>query len=123
MKTIILNIDDDPIALFLVNNALRNAGYNGEVVEFVDGKELNEFITKVQNDGNKYLMLLDINMPEVGGWEICDRIAEMPNQSIFDVIIITSSIDRSDRIKAEKYPFIKGFITKPINAADVKAFL
>lgn len=123
MKTIILNIDDDPIALFLVNNALRNAGYSGEVKEFADGKELNEFIDKVQDDGNKYLMLLDINMPEVGGWEVCDKILSMPHKAIFDIIIITSSIDRSDRIKAEKYPFIKGFITKPISAADVKAFL
>ena len=123
MKTIILNIDDDPIALFLVNNALRNAGFNGEVVEFADGKDLNQFISKVRDDGNKYLMLLDINMEEVGGWEVCDRIAETPHKSIFDVIIITSSIDRSDRIKAEKYGFIKGFITKPISAADVKAFI
>lgn len=122
MKTIILNIDDDPIALFLVNNALENAGFSGEVLEFPDGKDLNEFIAKVEDDGNKYVLLLDINMQDIGGWEVCDKIAEMPNKSNFEVVIITSSIDRSDRIKAEKYDFIKGFITKPINAADVKAY-
>lgn len=123
MNTKVLNIDDDPIALFLVSNALKSAGFEGELLDFANGGELKNFLKDESKDGENYLLLLDINMPEVSGWDICNQIKNSEYKGQYQVVIITSSIDRADREKSLDYPFIKGFVTKPVSADNLKPFI
>ena len=63
----------------------------------------------------KILILLDLNMPEMSGFEFLDIMVNENFPSLIDVIIATSSISEKDKTKAEKYPqFVKNFITKPM---------
>lgn len=119
--TTTLNIDDDPIALFLANNAIRSAGFQGEIMEFENGQDVINYLDKITAD--QVLLLLDINMPNISGWDICEYIIEKKLDEKVQIVIITSSISKLDKIKAANYPFITGYITKPIHMEDVKPFI
>jgi CheY-like chemotaxis protein len=58
------------------------------------------------------LILLDLNMPFLTGWQFLDKLKE--NGLNYRVVILTSSINPMDKQKAEDYPLIDGFLIKPI---------
>ena len=68
------------------------------------------------------IMLLDINMPVMNGWELLEEL-RMENSIIRDSIqihILTSSIAPEDLNLSKEYEFINGYITKPLTRADLK---
>ncbi|TMM56643.1 response regulator [Maribacter algarum] len=72
----------------------------------------------------KILILLDVNMPEMNGFEFLDIMVREHFPCKIDVIIATSSISEVDRAKALEYPeFVKGFVTKPVKIDDLKVIL
>jgi CheY-like chemotaxis protein len=62
----------------------------------------------------KHLVLLDINMPVMTGWEFLDRIQDQPVAERVKVAMVTSSVDRSDKVKAETYAQVVSFLEKPV---------
>jgi len=75
-------------------------------------------------NSERILILLDINMPEMSGFEFLDVMVEEDFPHKIDVIIVTSSISGKDRAKADEYPqFVRNFITKPINIDHLKKIL
>lgn len=63
----------------------------------------------------RILILLDINMPEMSGFEFLDIMETEAFPHNIDVIIVSSSISEKDRAKAKEHPqFVIEFITKPL---------
>lgn len=63
------------------------------------------------------ILFLDINMPTLSGWEFMEQyehLREEIKQNI-SVYIVSSSVDKDDKSKAEANPDIKGFLSKPLN--------
>ena len=75
------------------------------------------FLTDKGNE-NKYLMFLDINMPGLSGWEVLDEFEKNNKGLELKVIIITSSIEDADRLKAKTYDRIVDFWVKPFSLQD-----
>ena len=72
----------------------------------------------------RILILLDINMPEMSGFEFLDVMVKENFPHNIDVIVATSSISEKDKIKAEEYPqFVKDFIVKPLKIERLRAVL
>lgn len=68
------------------------------------------------------LILLDLNMPGVNGWEFLDmfdNLRAMVSKDI-PVFIVTSSIDPNDMQRSKEYTAVKGFYSKPISPAIFK---
>jgi CheY-like chemotaxis protein len=63
-------------------------------------------------------IFLDINMPELDGWEFLDEFMKLPAavQEKVQVIMLTSSIDISDIAKSRTYKPVIDFLSKPLNA-------
>lgn len=76
MSDIILVIDDDPMVLELVGYNLRGSGYN--IITASDGQEGIRAFHKNQPQ----LVILDIAMPRLDGYEVCQRIREVANTPI-----------------------------------------
>ncbi|PRX42995.1 response regulator [Salegentibacter salegens] len=108
MSTIIL-VDDQPIANFITRKLLEIEGYDKDVVDFTNPEEALAYLEERQNT----LIFLDLNMPEMNGWEFLDSLKTKGHQH--RIIILTSSTSAVDRNKAKEYPSVIEFIEKPLN--------
>lgn len=70
-------------------------------------------------------MFLDINMPDIDGWDFLSVFAEMDEhiQKHFIIYILSSSIDPSDKTKAKSNIHVKEFLSKPLLTSDVERLI
>jgi CheY-like chemotaxis protein len=68
------------------------------------------------------LIFLDINMPAMNGWEFLDKFKELKKDGEPNIVIImlTTSINPDDKLKAEKIPFVAGFENKPLTSEIIQ---
>ena len=104
----ILIIDDDPMQLMLNQKIFKRLNSDIEAFAFDNPKDAFTSINTQYPD----LIFLDLNMPEMNGWDFLDAMNE--KKWIIDVYILTSSVDPYDKKKAETYENIKGFLSKPL---------
>lgn len=113
----ILLIDDDDIVLMIQRKLLQRCGVDKEIISFKKGREALDYLSG-QKGGDRYLVLLDINMPVMNGWQFLYRLKELNIQHNIQVIMVTSSIGSNDRDVALEYEKVIGFIEKPITAEN-----
>ena len=82
-KTILV-VDDDPVTLTLVQKVLKEKGY-----QTITAKNGADAIKKV-SDKKPDLMILDIMMPEVNGYDVCNAIKFDDRHKTLPIIILTS---------------------------------
>ncbi len=107
----ILVVDDDPRYLRLLEANLRTDGY--EVVTAQDGLEAINIFSSQPID----LILLDILMPNLDGFETCQRIREFSNVPI---IMLTAKGEEKDRIRGLDLG-ADDYLTKPFSATELLA--
>ena len=95
MAAKILIVDDAPDFIFALRNFLEDLGY--EVVEAYDGQEALKAIEAEQPD----LVLLDVIMPLMDGWQTLSAIRERPEWETLPVVMLTG-LDQPEHI-AESY--------------------
>ncbi len=111
MKEKVLVVDDDVEFLGLAQTWLQNAGFEALTAE--DGAVgLRRVFSSRPN-----LVLLDINMPELNGWEVCRRIRDMTDIPIIMVTVNRQKVDllRGFSLGADDY------ITKPLDFPELIA--
>ncbi|WP_026915741.1 response regulator [Christiangramia portivictoriae] len=114
LRTII--IDDDDIVTFLQKKIVSKSGLDTEPLVFKDAHKALEFLEFEASEEQEYLIMLDINMPEMSGWQFLDRIKKLPADERLHVVMATSSIDRKDKREAANDPHVVDFIEKPLSA-------
>lgn len=124
MLDLILCVDDDPITLMLCKMVISKSTFANEIITAQNGEEAINYFDelKLNNLGaeiNRYpqLILLDLNMPVMGGWEFLDQFSKSDYTAIFKdtkVIVLSSTIDPKDIDKSKTYPMVLDFMSKPI---------
>jgi DNA-binding response OmpR family regulator len=113
MSKKIMIVDDEPDILFTVSQMLEICGY--DVVKCVDGKEC---LSKLDNNYIPDLVLLDIMMPEMSGWDVAAKIKENPAWSKIPIVFLTAKGDTMSigmgNMASEDY------IVKPFDIDDLK---
>ena len=125
----VLVVDDNPDDLLIAEHVLRKSGQVEHILIARDGSvalELykNHEATRTQhpNAFPPNLLLLDINMPILGGFEVLEAFEalELPEAMYPKSVIMLSSSDASrDRAAAEKYPQVQGFLVKPLRREQI----
>lgn len=113
----VLIIDDDSIVLFIQEKMLNKYGITDAPLSFQDARKAISFLS-IQNPEDVFLILLDINMPGMNGWDFLEIIKEMDISENVFVYMVTSSIDGYDKEKAKNYKNVISFIEKPISAEN-----
>ncbi|NJY62052.1 response regulator [Salinimicrobium sp. CDJ15-81-2] len=114
MNLDVVVIDDDAVVLFLHKVLIQKSALPSNVFDFLNAEEALEFV-KQRSLKNHLLIFLDINMPDLNGWEFLDRLAQLATPKKIFVIMVTSSINWSDRKRAEDYPLVMDFREKPLS--------
>jgi type IV pilus assembly protein PilB len=112
VKPLILCVDDDEVTRRLLERLLENAGF-----DTLTAKNGEEALVKV-NKRKPDIILLDIMMPEMDGYEVCSRLQENNETSYIPVIFVTALGDKQDKAKA----FSVGaadYLVKPIKKDDL----
>lgn len=108
MSATILYIEDNFDNRMLVRRVLEAEGYR--VIEAEDGIQGMEWLRSQTPD----LVLMDINLPEIDGYEVTKRIKQLPSMTNVPVIAMTANVMKGDREKTLDAG-CDGYISKPIN--------
>lgn len=111
-------IDDDQVYQLVMRRAIEQSGMVKDVLQFYDGEEaINFFKEKHQHpEVLPELILLDINMPYMDGWQFLDEFIKIPFKGEYQrtIYIISSSSTMEDLNKAKQYSIVSGYHIKPI---------
>lgn len=116
MKLNVLIVDDDESVVFLHRVMVTENNFSGNPVILKNGQETLDYLLENVESSAAYLLLLDINMPLMTGWELLDKINEISFLNTVYVVMVTSSIDMADHEKASTYKQVIGYVEKPINS-------
>jgi two-component system sensor histidine kinase/response regulator len=110
----VIVVDDNTNNLHVLANILRNNGLKVATVK--DGFKALKFIKQKKPD----LILLDIMMPEMDGYEVCKRLKNNSDTDDIPIIFITALNNTEDKIKAFEYGCVD-YIAKPFRKEEVFA--
>jgi CheY-like chemotaxis protein len=116
-KVTILMVEDDPGHARLIEKNLRRSGIMNELVHFDDGRAVLDYFFKndIRSDVHeKTLVLLDLNLPEIDGFEVLEKLKGDERTKKIPIIILTTTsnpkeIDRCYQLGCNIY------ITKPVD--------
>ncbi|TAI47642.1 response regulator [Flagellimonas allohymeniacidonis] len=116
-------VDDDFIFREAAEVLIKSSGLTEEVHHFENGLEAYDTLIPLADSPNQLpdIMLLDINMPVMNGWELLEELkrAQSVLRDEVQIHILTSSIAPEDLNLSKEYEFINGYITKPLTKADL----
>jgi cyclic di-GMP phosphodiesterase len=110
----VLVVDDISANVNLLDTFLSREGYT--VLTASDGEQALEIVAREQPD----LVLMDVLMPNLSGFEVCERIKRDKATRLTPVMLITALSQREDRIQGINAG-ADDFLTKPVNAHELKA--
>ncbi|MEO9894704.1 response regulator [Aurantibacter sp.] len=110
-------IDDDDIHLYTIKRALKEIAIPQEISTFSDGEEAINFIkdNSDNSDALPDLILLDINMPIMDGFDFIEAFVELKIKKDIIIHMVSSSVNPNDIKRAKDIPQITEYITKPIS--------
>ena len=110
----ILVVDDVSANVDLLSSMLIREGY--DVVTASDGEQALHMVEDTHPD----LVLMDVIMPTISGYEVCERIKRNPVTRLTPVVLITALNGREDKIQGINAG-ADDFLTKPVDVHELKA--
>lgn len=109
----VLVVEDEPENRLFIGLMLRTEGY--EVLEAEDGHRALEALSR---GPLPELILLDVMMPGLNGWQVFQRLRENPAWAGIPVVMLTALAQRADVERAVELG-VDGYLTKPFEPADL----
>ena len=113
-KASVMVVDDQPANLRLLEDMLSHHGY--AIRSFPRGRLALASAAQSPPD----VILLDINMPEMNGFEVCERLKSDPTLARVPVIFLSALDDPEDKVRALRSGAVD-YVTKPFHIAEVQA--
>jgi CheY-like chemotaxis protein len=117
----VLLVDDDALTNMLNKKIIQVSIKDMPIEIFTTAEDALKFLQAHDEEGEDYLIILDINFPEMSGWEFLNKYADYKHKS--KVVMLSSSIDNEDRDRARSYDFVIDYITKPLSIEFVEGIL
>jgi CheY-like chemotaxis protein len=110
-------LDDDRINNLICKKILTNSMPDAEFLTFIRPSEAQEWLKKMEFFAEKLIFFIDLNMPEMNGWDFLEFLEKNYPSVIAcsQIYLLTSSIDLADAEKAANYLYVKAFLTKPLS--------
>ena len=109
----VLIIDDDSMSVMLLESLLSELGY--DIHAFTSGEQALSKVKELEPD----LIILDIHMPGMDGFEVCQKLKDDEDTMDIPVIFASSATTEAEKVRG----FLLGavdYVTKPIGAEELK---
>lgn len=120
-------IDDDLINNILCRKVIHSASPGSDIFIFTNPFEGLRHINSnyIHSNSNNAILLLDINMPDLSGWDVLEEIKPFHSmiKKCFKIFMLSSSIDPIDIERANINPLVSGYIEKPLTSPKLKDIL
>jgi CheY-like chemotaxis protein len=118
-------IDDDEITIYLADNIMKKVDFCEKVEKFTHGADaIKRLKFAIENNDNiPDLILFDLNMPGMDGWEFIEEFSKLPLTKEIPAFVFTSSMDAEELSRSDHYEAIKGVIIKPLNIQKINKIL
>lgn len=121
MRKVLILIDDDKVANFINRKIIERTFPEPDIHQFLSAWEAIDYLYKVDpSEELKIVILLDINMPGMNGWDFLKELQKEFDHSFITVHILSSSVDPEDKIMASGFSVVKSFITKPLSKEKIQ---
>ena len=124
-KISVMIIDDNRIDLFIHHEFIKQMNIAHTVQEFAFATEAIKFLE--ENDDTKWpqLILLDIYMPIMNGFDFLKKYSILPGslKKNCTIIVVSSSLDVDDKAKAKECPQVLELMEKPLDSAKLLSLL
>lgn len=112
-------IDNNSLNCFIAERMLQNIDRSIGIRTFVHAMEAFEYIAQqpVRTDGGRSVILLDIHMPLMDGFEFARTFEEKipaDKRDQYVIYILTSSTDMNDKLRSRAFPSVRRFLSKPL---------
>ena len=113
-------VDDDPMNNLICKHIIHKYNGGAEILIFTEPEKALKMIVETFDgitENPETVLFLDINMPTMSGWEFLEEFENIAKkiQKQFSIYILSSSIDASDKDKANVNSLVKGYISKPLS--------
>lgn len=128
----VLCIDDDKITLELCELVIKKADFAKEVIKVTNGKEglewFSSFLSKncaTEKQDPPEIILLDLTMPVMNGWDFLEAYVTKYSDRLpsTKVVIVSSTVNPEDFSKANNYPIVIDFISKPLTEEGLQELM
>jgi len=125
IRTLYILIDDDETNNMLCDFVIRDVEPLANVYSFSDAEVGLEQLTSFLYLDYKCVVLLDINMPVLSGWDVLEHLGHLPPsvQKELTVYMLSSSVSAEDKERALANPLVSEYFEKPLTAAKVEALM
>lgn len=122
-------VDDNEIDVYQVNRVLKKSGLVEHFYSFVDGQEVLDHFIEFDESQKKFegnfppdVILLDVNMPRMDGFQFLDEYSSLSKEKKDGLIILmlTSSSQEKDKERASHFPEVKDYFLKPFSGEHLK---
>lgn len=112
-------VDDDPISNMLCRKLIFNTNRNYSSTSFTKPEDGLNYILKLSKSESteNYVLLLDINMPSMNGWEFLQQVEKIKPtlRNHMHIYLLSSSVNPRDKEKALAIPLIEAYLEKPLS--------
>ncbi|WP_027127154.1 response regulator [Gelidibacter mesophilus] len=118
-------IDDDPIFRFGTKKMMETVQASLNFLVYKNGKDaFDNLLPNLKLNTNlPDVILLDLNMPIMDGWQFLDEFLKVPDSEKIPIYIVSSSVDSRDIERAKTYKMVGQYIIKPFSISKVEELL
>lgn len=117
-KVKVLLVDDDTIYQYIACKTLEATGLTNKIVTCTNGQEAYKFLETNMNDQDELpdVILLDVNMPVMNGWEFLHAFKNLHSPFLKDIriFLVTSSVNDADINYSQQFSNVQDYIVKPL---------
>jgi CheY-like chemotaxis protein len=117
-----LLVDDSLLDLFIHKKLIALSDLSESITTFNSAEEALQFLDEQGNALEESVMLLDLQMPGMNGFEFIDEFAKKPEhiRQRLRIFILSSTVDQGDIDQAKNSPHVEEMLPKPVDVAQLK---